>query len=47
VSQAGASASAGRCVTTLRGKIEADPRTPAFIHTVRDIGYRFEPSEDA
>ena len=34
--------SVDRCVTTLRGKIEADPRRPAFIHTVRDIGYRFE-----
>ena len=39
--------SVDRCVTTLRGKIEADPRKPAFILTVRDIGYRFEPSEDA
>jgi DNA-binding response OmpR family regulator len=35
--------SVDRCVTTLRGKIEADPRTPRFIHTIRDIGYRFEP----
>ena len=34
--------SVDRCVTTLRSKIEADPRRPAFIHTVRDIGYRFE-----
>jgi DNA-binding response OmpR family regulator len=32
-----------RCVTTLRSKIELDPRRPTFIHTIRDIGYRFEP----
>jgi DNA-binding response OmpR family regulator len=31
-----------RCVTTLRAKIESDPRSPAFIQTIRDIGYRFE-----
>jgi DNA-binding response OmpR family regulator len=31
-----------RCVATLRAKIEADPRQPAFIQTIRDIGYRFE-----
>lgn len=39
--------SVDRCVTTLRSKIEADPRQPRFIHTIRDIGYRFEsvPSE--
>jgi DNA-binding response OmpR family regulator len=34
--------SVDRCVTTLRGKIEMDPHTPKFIHTIRDIGYRFE-----
>ena len=34
--------SVDRCVTTLRGKIEADPHNPVFIHTIRDIGYRFE-----
>jgi len=34
-----------RCVTTLRAKIEADPRRPRFIHTIRDIGYRFEDAE--
>jgi DNA-binding response OmpR family regulator len=34
--------SVDRCVTTLRGKIEPDPRNPIFIHTIRDIGYRFE-----
>ena len=34
--------SVDRCVTTLRAKIEDDPRNPRFIHTIRDIGYRFE-----
>ena len=34
--------SVDRCVTTLRKKIEADPDRPAFIQTVREIGYRFE-----
>jgi DNA-binding response OmpR family regulator len=34
--------SVDRCVTTLRGKIEADPHHPIFIQTIRDIGYRFE-----
>jgi DNA-binding response OmpR family regulator len=34
--------SVDRCVTTLRAKIEADPREPVFIQTIRDIGYRFE-----
>jgi DNA-binding response OmpR family regulator len=34
--------SVDRCVTTLRSKIEPDPRNPSFIHTIRDIGYRFE-----
>ena len=34
--------SVDRCVTTLRNKIEPDPRRPTFIHTVREIGYRFE-----
>ena len=32
-----------RCVATLRAKIEPDPHRPTFIHTIRDIGYRFEP----
>jgi DNA-binding response OmpR family regulator len=35
--------SVDRCVTTLRSKIESDPRNPAFIQTIREIGYRFEP----
>ena len=31
-----------RCVTTLRAKIEPDPRHPVYVETVRDVGYRFE-----
>lgn len=34
--------SVDRCVTTLRSKIEPNPQQPMFIHTIRDIGYRFE-----
>jgi DNA-binding response OmpR family regulator len=34
--------SVDRCVTTLRAKIESDPRRPVHIQTIRDIGYRFE-----
>jgi DNA-binding response OmpR family regulator len=34
--------SVDRCVTTLRSKVEPDPHRPTFIHTIRDIGYRFE-----
>jgi DNA-binding response OmpR family regulator len=33
-----------RCVATLRSKVEPDPRNPRSIHTIRDIGYRFEPA---
>jgi len=29
-------------IATLRAKIEADAHHPIFIHTIRDIGYRFE-----
>lgn len=36
--------SVDRCVTTLRKKIESDPRRPQFIQSIRDIGYRFERS---
>jgi DNA-binding response OmpR family regulator len=36
------SRSVDRCVTTLRSKIEPDPHRPTFIHTIREIGYRFE-----
>jgi DNA-binding response OmpR family regulator len=39
--------SVDRCVATLRSKIEPDPRSPAFIHTIRDIGYRFEPGQES
>jgi DNA-binding response OmpR family regulator len=39
------SRSVDRCVTTLRSKIEPDPHRPKFIHTIRDIGYRFEQTE--
>jgi DNA-binding response OmpR family regulator len=33
-----------RFVTTLRDKIEPNLARPVFIHTIRQIGYRFEPS---
>ena len=39
--------SVDRCVATLRGKIESDTRAPKHIITIRDIGYRFEPGDDA
>jgi DNA-binding response OmpR family regulator len=35
-----------RCVATLRAKIEPAPHNPAFIQTVRDIGYRFEGAQE-
>ena len=38
--------SVDRCVTTLRGKVEADPHNPVYIKTIRDIGYRFEPNAE-
>ena len=34
--------SVDRCIATLRSKIEPDLRRPRFIHTIRDVGYRFE-----
>jgi len=34
--------SVDRCIATLRSKIEPNQRHPTFIHTIRDIGYRFE-----
>jgi DNA-binding response OmpR family regulator len=37
--------SVDRCVTTLRSKVEPDPRNPQFIRTIRNIGYRFETPE--
>jgi DNA-binding response OmpR family regulator len=33
-----------RCVATLRAKVESDPHNPIYIQTIREIGYRFEPS---
>ena len=36
------SRSVDRCITTLRKKVEPDPRYPSYILTIRDIGYRFE-----
>jgi DNA-binding response OmpR family regulator len=33
-----------RCIATLRSKVEPVPHTPVYIQTIRDIGYRFEPS---
>ena len=33
-----------RFITTLRNKIEPDPNNPTFVHTVGEIGYKFEPS---
>ena len=36
------SRSVDRCINTLRKKIEPDPARPAFIQTIREIGYRFE-----
>ena len=38
--------SVDRFVTTLRNKIEPDPHNPTFIHTLREIGYKFEPVEN-
>ncbi|MFH1717152.1 MAG: response regulator transcription factor [Planctomycetota bacterium] len=29
-------------VDTLRNKIESDPDNPVFIHTIKDIGYKFK-----
>ena len=34
--------SVDRFVTTLRNKIEPDSHNPIFIHTLREIGYKFE-----
>ena len=39
------SRSIDRFVTTLRNKIEPNPTRPVYIHTIRQIGYRFEPPE--
>ena len=37
--------SVDRCVATLREQIEADPRHPVFVQTIRDVGYRFEAAD--
>ncbi|HPC95732.1 MAG TPA: response regulator transcription factor [Sedimentisphaerales bacterium] len=34
-----------RFVTTLRNKIEPDPHNPIYIHTLREIGYKFDPPQ--
>ena len=39
------SRSIDRFVTTLRNKIEPDPHHPIYIHTIREIGYKFEPPQ--
>ena len=39
------SRSIDRFITTLRNKIEPDPHNPTFIHTIREIGYKFDPPE--
>ena len=31
------------CVARLRKKIEPNPAQPAYIHTVRGVGYYFRP----
>lgn len=35
------SRSIDRFVTTLRNKLEPDPANPKFIHTIRELGYKF------
>jgi DNA-binding response OmpR family regulator len=39
--------SVDRCITTLRQKIEPDVQQPTYVRTIRNIGYRFEPGDDA
>jgi DNA-binding response OmpR family regulator len=39
--------SVDRCMATLRTKIENDPHHPGFLHTIREIGYRFEPETES
>lgn len=34
--------SVDRFITTLRSKIETDPHNPVFIHTLREVGYKFD-----
>jgi DNA-binding response OmpR family regulator len=33
-----------RCIATLRAKVEPDAHHPTYIQTIRDIGYRFDPT---
>jgi two-component system alkaline phosphatase synthesis response regulator PhoP len=37
--------SVDRCIATLRAKIDADAGAEAFIKTIRDVGYRFDPPD--
>ena len=30
----------------VRNAIEQDPRAPAYLRTIRRVGYRFEPPEE-
>jgi len=39
--------SVDRFIATLRTKIEPDPQGPRFIHTLREIGYKFEREAEA
>ena len=34
-----------RCVKTLRAKMEVDTSQPTYVHTIRNVGYRFEPGD--
>ena len=43
LAHAGVDTVAGLQVTRLRRKIEADPREPRFLHTVRGRGYVLKP----
>lgn len=36
--------SVDRFITVLRQKVEPDPQHPQFIQTVREFGYKFQPS---
>jgi DNA-binding response OmpR family regulator len=41
------SGSLERCVSTLRSKIELNPQNPNLITTVREVGYRFQVTDEA
>ena len=34
-----------RCVTTLRNKLEDDPTSPVYLHTIRQVGYKWLPPD--